>query len=192
MRVKFSHLVVYGLFTALLSSWFTATVMSQSPVEKARNRAVAVKSLTGTCSGVILQTNLVMTAGHCVTEVGTITVEGREAKLYKKDAKIDLALLFVETIAIDRVIVAEPEVGSDVFSWGFPLGSPNRVFSRGYIAVVQYDSIFSTTLAAPGSSGSGLYDKNGRLIGITTNYMDATGFAVSRLPSQIHQIWEVK
>lgn len=192
MRVKLSHFVVYGLITALLSSWFTATVMSQTAEEKARNRAVAVKSLAGACSGVILQTNLVMTAGHCIADVGVVTVEGREAKLYKKDAKIDLALLFVETIVIDRVIVADPVVGDDVFSWGFPMASPNRVFTKGYISVVQFDSSYSTTLAAPGASGSGLYNRNGQLVGIVTNYMDVTGFSVNRLPSHIHQIWEVQ
>ena len=186
---KLSHLVVAGLMVAMLSSWFTATVMSQSPVEKARNRSVQITS-TGSCSGVILQTNLVLTAAHCIGS--SVKVAGKEATVFKKDDKLDLALLLVETIVIERILVSDLLVGDDVFVWGHPLGSPNLVFSKGYVSVIQFGSSYTTTVVAPGSSGSGVFDKSGRLVGIVGGVMGQTNYSVNVLPSDIRAFWEVK
>lgn len=188
MRFKLSHLVIMGLIVALLSSWFTATVMSQTPQEKARNRTVMVRSGSGQCSGVVLQTNLVLTAAHCISD--GMMVDGKPARLGKIDAKVDLALLYCDTIVIDRIAVADVAVGDDVFSWGFPLGSPNKVFSKGYVSVIQFETVYTTTVVAPGSSGSGLFDSSGRLVGIVGGIMPSTGYGTHCLPETIRKFWE--
>lgn len=189
MRYKLSHLVVMGLIVAMLSSWFTATVMSQSPIEKARNRTVSVHSLFGSCTGVILQTNEVITAAHCIEK--EMWVQDRRATVYKIDKDADLALLIVQTIVIDRIRVADVSVGDEVFTWGYPFSSPNLVYGKGYVAVIQFNTCFSTNPANPGQSGSGIFDKDGNLVGILGGIMTATGYSVNRLPETIRKFWEV-
>jgi S1-C subfamily serine protease len=125
----------------------------------------------GSCSGVILQTNLVLTCAHCVEDKGEIKVSGKPAKLMKIDKQADLALLLVETISIDQISLADAEVGQDVFSLGYPYSSPNMVFTRGYVSVIQMDAVFATTTCMPGSSGSPLFDSSGNLVSITNGYM---------------------
>lgn len=192
MRYKLSHLVVMGLFVAMLSSWLTATVMSQSVMDKARNRSVRVLSGASSCSGVILQTNLVMTAAHCVGSKN-ISVDGKEANVFKKDDVTDLALLRVETIVIDRILVADLMAGDDVFTFGYPMESPNIVFSKGYVAVIQFKQSYTSNLAMPGSSGSPLFNQSGQLVGIITgSAMRQNAYSVNVLPYDIRAFWEVK
>lgn len=191
---KLSHVIALCILVSVTSSWLTATIVGQSPIEKAKNRAVRVETEDGACSGVILQTNLVMTNSHCLGK--KISVDGHMAKVLKNDKAKDLALLLVHTIVIDRVLVADAMVGDDVFSWGFPKQSPNVVFTKGYIAVIQFDQSFSTTIAMPGSSGSGLFNRSGQLVGIVTGFLpprDGTlQLSSNTLPLDIRSFWEVK
>lgn len=192
MRIKLSHFLIIGLITAMLSSWFTATVMSQSPIEKARNRAVKVKQGMWGCSGAILQTNLVVTNAHCVDAAKPVTVGDREGKVIKEDEKLDLALIIVETIVIDRVLLADALAAEDVFSFGFPMDSPNVVFTKGYITVCQFDACFGDFISMAGSSGSGVYDRSGRLVGIVSGYMRDGRLAVFVPTQDLRKFWEVK
>jgi serine protease Do len=179
-----------GLLFSLASSWMTLSVTGQTVEEKAFNRTVHLQSGPGSCTGVILQTSLVLTASHCIHNERDITVAGKKAILLKRDKKADLALLLVETIIMERILVADIRVGDDVFTWGHPYGSPNRVFSKGYITVIQFGVTYSSNLACPGQSGSGLFDRNGNLVGIITEYMDGTNFSVNRTPGQIREFWK--
>ncbi len=188
---KLSHVLVILVMTSIVSSWLTATVVAQDPIQKAFNRTVYITSGMGSCSGVILQTNLIMTAAHCITGKNT-KVDGKEAVVAKIDTDGDLAMLYAETIVIDRILVSNLKVGDDVFTWGYPFSSPNKVFSKGYVAVIQMDSSYTTNMAVPGQSGSGLFDRQGNLIGIITNHMDGTKFSVNRLPVQIRDFWRVQ
>lgn len=189
MTYKLSHVLAILVMVSIGSSWLTATVIAQTPEVRAFNRTVYITSGMGSCSGVILQTNLVMTAAHCILDQKTIRVDNREAKVFRKDDDNDLALLLVETIIMERIIVSDLKAGDDIFSWGYPFSSPNRVFTKGYVTVIQLGSSFSTNTAVPGSSGSGLFNKSGHLVGIVTGHMPGTNFSSNRLPEQIKLIW---
>lgn len=195
MNYKPSHIITLLVLVSVISSWLTATVVGQSPVEKAKNRAVRIETDMGSCSGVILQTNLVMTCSHCLGGK-RILVNGHPAQVYKEDKDSDLALLIVHTIVIDRVLLAEPIVGDDVFSWGYPMSSPNLLFTKGYVAVIQVNQSFSTTISMPGSSGSGLYNSSGQLVGIVSGYLPARNNAIQLssnvLTQDIRIFWENK
>ena len=149
------------------------------------------------CSGEWVSPTQILTANHCMGDdphigddklfaVETDVVPGedgvvighRPAKLQARDEKHDLALLYVAgvvpahgvaTLALEDIVP-----GQDAFAMGAPLGL-GWSFSAGTVSQIRYmdaDSgalwyVQATTPISPGSSGGGLYDAWGRLIGVS-------------------------
>jgi len=123
---------------------------------------------------------LIVTNAHVVGDFKNVTiVTNKKTKIVGEvvviDKTSDLALVQIEGIAFKISTLApadvQLDVGENVFTVGSPKGMSNSL-SEGIISGFRQralTSIIQTTSAiSKGSSGGGLFDRNGKLIGITT------------------------
>lgn len=130
-------------------------------------------------SGVIIDQQLIATNCHVVENSERITVIQQKAyysaKIVGADRSRDVCLLQVSeqfgqpatVLFVDQV-----EIGSRAYAIGAPLGY-SQTISEGIISGLRGDSrnvmIQTTAPISHGSSGGGLFNEDGRLIGITTS-----------------------
>ena len=147
---------------------------------------------TGQGSGVVVGKNEVVTNCHVVSNARTIAVRqaadvrGREtylmeAELVARNEQRDLCLLSVKELSVPPAAppvtfaaVRSVSIGEEVYAIGAPQGL-DLSLSRGIISQLrgnygkQSAPIIQTDAAiSPGSSGGGLFNENGELLGITT------------------------
>ncbi len=151
-------------------------------------------------SGVLVANNLVATNAHVV--LGSTKVKVRQGKVtwdaevFSADEDRDVALVRVEDL--DRSPVTfrtEPPlaVGEKVFAVGSPLHM-DATLSDGIISGLPHmedgqDWVQTTTPISPGSSGGGLFDERGRLVGLTTLYLlDAQNLNLAVPAAAIHEL----
>lgn len=148
-------------------------------------------------SGFFLEkSGLVLTNYHVVHNSKKILIETSDeqvfdvSKILAQDASKDLALLATAAPVnkITPVLFAHeiPAPGSKVITIGTPVGFSHSI-SDGILSAVKRgkdgDTIQFTAPISPGSSGSPLFDENGKVIGIVTSQIvDAQNinFAVSK------------
>ena len=129
-------------------------------------------------SGLVTAPNQITTNCHVVEAAKKIGIrrEGKKlaAELSATDKTRDLCLLRVNDKIGPSLQVREStslKVGQRVYAIGAPLGL-ELTFSEGLISSLRKADggllIQTTTPISPGSSGGGLFDENGVLIGITT------------------------
>jgi len=128
-------------------------------------------------SGVVVGKNLVATNCHVVEGSSSISVgvaEGAAAGvLTKGDAVKDICLVSVPTGSMPVAEIRPSKtmtIGETVFAIGWPKGL-ELTLSSGLVSQLRGgDSpVIQTTAAiSPGSSGGGLFDAKGKLVGITT------------------------
>lgn len=130
-------------------------------------------------SGVVVGTNLVVTNLHVVGGATKVLVSFRGVERLATvsattKAEKDLALLSVETGTTSRVSLrrsTELAVGERVFAIGNPRGL-EQTLTEGLVSALRKEGevfVVQTSAAiSPGSSGGGLFDTRGRLVGITT------------------------
>ncbi|WP_232209765.1 tetratricopeptide repeat protein [Chlorobium ferrooxidans] len=131
-------------------------------------------------SGVILSSGKVATNYHVVEPTGKLTViyKGREypSKLLYFDRFRDVCSLSVPGLPESKLLLGttrELKTGDKVYALGAPQGL-ELTFSDGIISGLRpVDKGFYIQTTAPisaGSSGGGLFDENGRLIGLPTYF----------------------
>lgn len=134
-------------------------------------------------SGVIVKALDVVTSCHVVQNAVRITVKQgsvqRSAKLRYQDVARDLCQIRLDDALPSGRPVAgyaaskDLEVGQQVFAIGSPRGLEHTI-SRGIVSALremkeETGNLIQTDAAiSPGSSGGGLFDAEGRLIGIIT------------------------
>ena len=139
-------------------------------------------------SGVVVGENYVATNCHVLESAWSVQVKQTEtdetfamsASRARTDEERDLCLLFVADLA--KPPAAQPaqmagarglEIGAEVFAIGAPNGW-ELSFTRGIVSQLrdidgETAPLIQTDAAITfGSSGGGLFDENGRLVGITT------------------------
>lgn len=135
----------------------------------------------GEGSGVVISGDRVVTNCHVVQEAYTIRVRAGNsdipATLASEDAARDLCQLKVPGLKAPAVEVRayrSIEVGEPVYAVGNPLGFSLSV-SAGIVTAVGgrqgEPQILASAPISPGSSGGGLFDAMGHLIGITTRVL---------------------
>lgn len=132
-------------------------------------------------SGVIVGNGEVVTNCHVALQPGALTIKHgsrMRATLAYADKQRDLCLLNVQGLTLDVAVlgrVRDLKPGQHVFAIGAPKGLELSI-SEGVISGLRQsgDSSFIQTTAAisPGSSGGGLFDEQGRLVGITTFFIE--------------------
>ena len=145
-----------------------------------------------------------VTANHVVTGAALLKVwvGGDREKTY--NARIlgvsecsDLAVIQLDGSEFPAVAWAKetPNVGTDVYAAGFPLGDPEYTLTRGIVSKAKadgetswssVDSVIETdALINPGNSGGPLVTKDGRVVGVNyagndANQSFAIGYAEAR------------
>ncbi|KAB2967963.1 serine protease [Zoogloea sp.] len=131
----------------------------------------------GQGSGVVVAREQVVTNCHVIENATAIRVlagdTGLDARWLRQKAAMDLCLLQVAGLKAPparlRAGAALP-VGAPLYAVGNPLGFGLAV-SAGLMAAAEqkepYPHLLSTAPQSPGSSGGGVFDREGQLVGIT-------------------------
>jgi len=129
-------------------------------------------------SGVVVADKLVVTNCHVVRGAHKVFIVTKsvleEARLLHAIPQRDLCLVQVPNLtalSVAQLAMAVPPTGAQVFAIGAPFGL-DLTLSEGIVSNVRdtaYGKVIQTTAAiSPGSSGGGLFDNMGALVGITT------------------------
>lgn len=137
----------------------------------------AAGTVTGQGSGVVVAPGLVVTNRHVVQGAASVRIQQagrtRTAHVLERHATHDLALLRAPLKAPPASIRASKElaVGERVFAIGAPQGLELSI-SDGLVAQLRPEAgsvrIQTTAAISRGSSGGGLFDERGALVGITS------------------------
>lgn len=155
--------------------------------EKVKDSVVVVRTLDeqgraiSQGSGVLLPSGKIATNSHVVEGGASYAVGHGEkffaATLYAMDQGKDIALLSATEVSGKPAQLGKAallKVGSSVYAVGAPMGLELSI-SEGIVAQLRGNPppIIQTTAAiSPGSSGGGLFDAEGLLVGLTTLYID--------------------
>lgn len=145
-------------------------------------------------SGVVIEPRVVVTNCHVIRHAKSITLHDgtttHPARWTSGDAERDLCRLDVDTLTAPPVVrraAADLAIGERVHAIGNPLGLGISM-SSGLVSHLQdgQDSpvIVVSVPLSPGSSGGGLFDGAGRLVGITTGTIVAGQNTNIALPSE--------
>lgn len=129
-------------------------------------------------SGVVVGVGLVATNCHVIQEASAIRVHATSGELpaewIRQMPGLDLCLLSVPGLNVPPLKLRSSgtlRTGEPVYAVGNPLGFGLAV-SAGLLTVFKPKEashlVVSTAPQSPGSSGGGLFDRDGRLIGVTT------------------------
>lgn len=152
-----------------------ASVKVQASVLRVRGKLGGIQGRQG--SGVVVGPGLVATNAHVVEGTHDLTVQqGPMIWLVSAvwvDRNRDLCLLTVPGLTAPPVEMAPAPAtpGQAVMAVGYP-GGQGPVVSRGRLRGIWHHEegllLQSDALTLPGSSGGGLFDEEGRLLGLTT------------------------
>ncbi|MCE2722140.1 MAG: serine protease [Betaproteobacteria bacterium] len=147
------------------------------------------RSLSGearTGSGVVIRSvageSVVVTNAHVVPSGSIAFVVYPDGKMNSgfvlpRFPRVDLAFIQVSATLKPASIRTTPvEIGSDVFAIGQPMGLTASI-SNGIVSAIRrgpggVSLVQFTAPISPGSSGGGLFDANGSLVGITTSFVE--------------------
>lgn len=167
-----------------LPSTAANTVNPETLYAAAAPSVVVVESLNATGqpysrgSGVVIGPQTVITNCHVINRAINVKVRSGATEFSAtsgtSDTYLDLCILQVEGLSVPEVRRGSAktlQVGQTVYAIGAPQGL-DRTLSQGLISALRETpdgTVIQTSAAiSPGSSGGGLFDAEGRLIGITT------------------------
>ena len=162
---------------------------SERVYEKVWQSIVHISDTEGEGSGVIVARETVVTNCHVIEGGGDIVVrkarerriveEGDEYPAEYSNGDFDLDFCILHVPGLDGVPVKirrykTLRVGEDVYAVGNPHGDWDLSLSAGIISQLREDGgareIQTDAAISPGSSGGGLFDEDGNLVGITTAF----------------------
>ena len=129
-------------------------------------------------SGVVLSSNgLIATNFHIIRNASTAQFVFNNGQIYQGETTVvgldpqnDIALLKIEKNGLTPAFISETySIGDTVTAIGSPHGVRNTA-TTGTIQGFDRDIISTTAFITSGSSGGGLFDASGSLIGITSSY----------------------
>lgn len=185
MRTSFRHAT---LATVLIFAAFTAHAKTASEIyEQAAKSTVVVGNIDdkgkihSMGSGVVLPDGNVVTNCHVVKGASRLKVrigdKEHPATLRYSDWDRDVCSLSIAGLSAPAVVVGNTKtlkVGAKVYAIGAPKGL-ELTLSDGIVSSLrEVDGghyIQTTAAISPGSSGGGLFDENGALVGLTTFYL---------------------
>ena len=146
----------------------------------------------GSCSGVYIKKNIILSAAHCVafpSDEGITLKEiwikkgehSQKAIIIKVDAQADLLLLYTPLKGTPVKFAKKVNRGEDCWVIGNPLGLVD-ILTKGIVSKIglkfkgeKATFIVVDAAALPGNSGGAVVDKHGRLIGILTRSTSVFG-----------------
>jgi len=176
------------LMVLLVVASSSATALTPSQVfEKVKDSVVVVKTFDangkaiGQGSGVLLPSGKIGTNCHVVKNAASYQVGGGKrfvpATIWGGDEDKDICLLETSmTLTTKPVQLGQAgrlKVGEPVYAVGAPQGL-ELSFTDGIVSQLRGDPppyIQTTAAISPGSSGGGLFNADGQLVGLTTLYI---------------------
>jgi len=170
-----SFVVLIGLLAA--AAKVTAAPPAEEFVESVvKVRAVAADGSQSLGSGVVIASNLLITACHVTRGAKSIEITHRaehwNGKIEAGSVAHDLCLISVQNLGLPAVAIRRSESlrrGERVIAAGFP-GGRNLIVNDGAVeGLYQYDGgnvIRTSAVFDTGSSGGGLFDEEGVLVGV--------------------------
>lgn len=160
----------------------SSTVLLHMKVTKETDEGT--KQGMGTCSGVYISPNLILTANHCVDmsegiklkEIWVRNYQGDSAKatIVKMSAMRDLALLKTPLRGVPARLAKNVLVGQECWVVGQPLGL-EFIVSKGIVSSIDVETLsfpidhfITDAVVLPGNSGGPCFNDHGALIGIVT------------------------
>jgi S1-C subfamily serine protease len=146
----------------------------------------------GTCSGVYIKKNIILSAAHCVefdSEEGIQLKEiwvrkgdiSEKAVIVKVDSAADLLLLYTPLNGTPVKLAKRAIRGSECWVIGNPLGLVD-VVTKGIVSKIGFKMkgekavfIIVDAVCLPGNSGGAVVDRKGHLIGILTRSTSMLG-----------------
>jgi len=121
---------------------------------------------------------VVVTAAHVVGDHTTMIIEGRNhervvARVVYNDDSSDLAILVTPKLKTRTAIQYRPHksqqnlIGMPLTYTGFP-GHHDLLTIRGYVSSLERGHVVANMFGWFGSSGSGVFDTHGRLVGVVS------------------------
>lgn len=154
-------------------------------VDEAISRYVTVTiGDEGFASGVIIANNVVLTCFHCIHAGNTEKVDGVEAEIIAVDPLHDLALLSVKTKEVKIVKVGSAALGQVVISVSNPTGMEGTLLF-GRVCYLDGKRVVHDMHIQPGSSGSGLFNLQGEMVGVNQKGIDNGSWLSVALPSEL-------
>ena len=152
--------------------------------KRARNAAVKVRSLLqgGHGSGtyaIVHNRRVVITAAHVVRSETVMAIDGRDGetvvgKVVFTDIHNDVAFLVVPEMETRVAVKYRPYrsyderlIGANLTYTGFP-SHHDLLTIRGYVAALEHEMVVTNMFGWFGSSGSGVFDERGRLVGVVS------------------------
>lgn len=164
----------YAALLALLAGCGCATVPSHEALRATTLRLEFTQSI---CSGTAVGADLVLTAQHCLKGNRLLTVNGQPVTVVGigRDSRDTL------TLRVTGIRFAQwarlgplPRQGARVRWWGSPLGVPD-IYREGYVSGMSGGAMIVDATICKGDSGSGIFDTQGRVVGVVTAMNDASG-----------------
>ena len=152
--------------------------------QRARAAAVKVRSLLlgGHGSGSYMVAHgrrVVITAAHVVRRESVMAIDGRDGetvtgRVVFVDRANDIAFLVVPEMETRTATRYRPQtryderlIGTDLTYTGFP-SHHDLLTIRGYVAALEHEMVVTNMFGWFGSSGSGVFDQRGRLVGVVS------------------------
>lgn len=171
--------VAAAVFVAILSTNVDAQTLQASEVFRlASPSIVVIHGLGGTQdkqgSGVVIRSGVIASNCHVLETANYAVViwqdEKHKASLVDYDVDRDLCILSAPSVSAQPArlgMSADLEVGATIYAIGAPRGLTFSL-SNGLVSGKRGELLQITAPISPGSSGGGLFDDQGRLVGITT------------------------
>jgi len=151
---------------------------------RSRRAAVKVRSLLAPGHGsgtymVAYDRRVVVTAAHVIRSESVMAIDGRDGetvvgKVVFRDLDADIAVLVVPEIKTRTAVRYRPQksyteqlVGTNVTYTGFP-SHHDLLTIRGYVSALEHEMVVVNMFGWFGSSGSGVFDQRGRLVGVVS------------------------
>lgn len=171
-------------------------VLLAAPVPDAVGLIVVIRSGDDWCHATPIGITQLLTASHCVGKDGTVEFRGQgvggEARLSWRDEKRDIAMLNTERPQAWRlVVISKRAPGPAAECWGRTFlprlrTVPVPLTILGIDDDGDYDMV---GFAPPGTSGSGLLDDVGELVGVVKLVFNP--YAVGMRPQSPIELFEV-
>lgn len=148
-----------------------------------RSSVVKIETDLGSGSGFVIDSDgLIMTNNHVISDASTITVtldDGTEydASVVGRDLTHDLAVLRIDATGLDALsfgAMTSDDLGAEVITLGYPLGSEDLNVTRGVVSAVKTNHgrnltwVQTDAAVNPGNSGGPMLNLQGEVVGIVS------------------------
>ncbi|MQB00210.1 MAG: trypsin-like serine protease [Actinobacteria bacterium] len=174
---------ILGIAVALVGVAAYLLVDMRDPLEVSQSQVVKIEVTTtdggeATASGVIIaEDGLILTNRHVVADAASFRVTLRDGatyvgeRMWVSEEAYDAALVRIRPILpveAARVSCRRPRVGDEVYAIGHPLGEDWSV-TFGHISADRGAYLQTDLNVLPGNSGGGLFNSDGKLIGLPSH-----------------------